>query len=54
MPLRALAGDGSGSVEDVAASINWAVERGSKVIQLSLGTERRACRSARGSCRTSN
>jgi thermitase len=39
MPLRALAGNGSGNVADVAAAIDWAANRGAKVIQLSLGTE---------------
>jgi thermitase len=39
MPLRVLDANGSGSVDDVAAAIEWAVQRGAKVIQLSLGTE---------------
>jgi thermitase len=39
MPLRVLDGHGSGKIEDVAAAIDWAVNRGAKIIQLSLGTE---------------
>jgi thermitase len=39
MPLRVLNGNGSGNVNHVAAAIDWAVGRGAKVIQLSLGTE---------------
>lgn len=39
MPLRALAGNGSGNVTHVAEAIDWAANRGAKVIQLSLGTE---------------
>jgi thermitase len=39
MPLRALAGNGSGNVAHVAAAIDWAANRGAKIIQLSLGTE---------------
>jgi thermitase len=39
MPLRVLNGNGAGKVADVAAAIDWAAQRGAKVIQLSLGTE---------------
>jgi subtilisin family serine protease len=39
MPLRVLDGNGSGDVRHVAAAIDRAVQRGAKVIQLSLGTE---------------
>lgn len=39
MPLRVLDGNGSGNVNHVAAAIDRAVQRGAKVIQLSLGTE---------------
>ena len=39
MPLRVLNGNGSGNVAHVAAAIDWAANRGAKVIQLSLGTE---------------
>ncbi len=38
MPLRVLGGDGAGNVNHVASAINWAVNKGAKVIQLSLGT----------------
>jgi subtilisin family serine protease len=38
MPLRVLAGNGSGDVTKVAAAIDWAASRGAKIIQLSLGT----------------
>jgi subtilisin family serine protease len=37
MPLKVLAADGSGSVEDVAAAITWAADNGADVINLSLG-----------------
>jgi thermitase len=39
MPLRVLDGNGSGSVDEVAAAVDWAVQQGAEIIQLSLGTE---------------
>ncbi len=39
MPLRVLAGDGSGDPEAIAAALDWATERDVDVVQLSLGTE---------------
>ncbi|WP_343760955.1 S8 family serine peptidase [Deinococcus depolymerans] len=38
MPLRVLNPDGSGSITDVAQAINWAVDHGAQVINLSLGS----------------
>lgn len=38
MPLRVLGTDGSGDVASVAQAIRWAVEKGAKVINLSLGS----------------
>jgi serine protease len=37
MPIRALGPDGSGSFADVAAALNWAVEHGADIINLSFG-----------------
>lgn len=39
LPIRVLGSDGSGYVSDVAAAIDWAVEKGAKVINLSLGSD---------------
>ncbi len=38
MPLRVLDGNGTGDSDDVVSAINWAVQKGAKVINLSLGT----------------
>lgn len=38
LPLRVLRSDGYGDVTDVVAAIDWAVQNGAKVINLSLGT----------------
>lgn len=39
MPLRALNGDGEGSLAAVVRAIDWAVQHGVDIIQMSLGTE---------------
>jgi thermitase len=39
MPLRVLDSDGSGDVTHLAAAIDWAVTKGAKVINLSLGSD---------------
>jgi thermitase len=39
MPLRVLGSDGSGDVTHLAAAIDWAVSRGARVINLSLGSD---------------
>ena len=38
LPLRVLGPGGSGDVADVVAAIDWAVQKGAKVINLSLGS----------------
>ncbi len=38
MPLRVLNADGIGDSDNVIAAINWAVQKGARVINLSLGT----------------
>lgn len=42
MPLRVLGKDGYGDTANVIAAIDWAVNRGAKVINLSLGTTKDA------------
>ncbi len=39
LPLRVLGPDGSGNIADVAAAISWAVEKGARIINLSLGSD---------------
>lgn len=39
LPIRVLGSDGSGYVSDVAAAIDWAVEKGAHIINLSLGSD---------------
>ncbi|NJK45302.1 MAG: S8 family serine peptidase, partial [Pleurocapsa sp. SU_196_0] len=39
MPLRVLGPDGSGDVTHLAAAIDWAVAKGARVINLSLGSD---------------
>ncbi|RIH90942.1 Subtilisin BL [Calidithermus terrae] len=41
LPLRVLGPDGYGDVVAVAAAINWAVVKGAKVINLSLGSDQK-------------
>jgi thermitase len=38
LPIRVLDRDGSGDLDDVIAAIDWAVQKGAKVINLSLGS----------------
>jgi thermitase len=38
LPLRVLGPDGSGSVADLVAAIQWAVDKGATIINLSLGS----------------
>jgi thermitase len=38
MPIRVLAADGSGDVANLSSAIQWAVNHGAKIINLSLGT----------------
>jgi Subtilase family len=39
LPIRVLGGDGVGDTDDIAAAIDWAIQKGVKVINLSLGTD---------------
>lgn len=39
MPLRVLGPDGTGSVADLVAAIQWAVDKGANIINLSLGSD---------------
>jgi thermitase len=39
LPIRVLDKDGKGDLDDVIAAIDWAVQKGAKVINLSLGTD---------------
>ncbi len=41
MPIRVLASDGSGDVTNLSSAIQWAVNHGAKIINLSLGTNDR-------------
>jgi thermitase len=38
MPLRVLDGNGTGDSDQVIAAVNWAVEKGARIINLSIGT----------------
>jgi thermitase len=38
LPIRVLDRDGSGDLDDVIAAIDWAVQKGAKIINLSLGS----------------
>jgi thermitase len=38
LPLRVLDGEGVGDTDKIAAAIDWAIQKGAKVINLSLGT----------------
>lgn len=42
LPLRVLGPDGSGDVLHVAQAIDWAVARGARIINLSLGSDQRS------------
>ncbi len=37
MPIRVLGADGSGTLDNVAAGIRWAVDNGAKIVNMSLG-----------------
>jgi thermitase len=39
LPLRVLGPDGTGSVADLVAAIQWAVDKGANIINLSLGSD---------------
>jgi thermitase len=41
MPIRVLNSDGAGDVTQVTSAIQWAVDHGAKIINLSLGTDTR-------------
>jgi thermitase len=38
LPLRVLEPDGTGDLDDVVAAIDWAIQKGAKVINMSLGS----------------
>ncbi len=38
LPIRVLNSDGSGDVDKIVSAIDWAIQKGAKVINLSLGT----------------
>jgi thermitase len=38
LPIRVLEADGTGDLDDVVAAIDWAIKKGAKVINLSLGS----------------
>lgn len=42
LPIRVLGPDGGGNLGDLAAAIGWAVSKGARVINLSLGTDTRS------------
>ncbi len=39
LPIRALASDGSGTETNLVAAIDWAIQKGAKIINLSLGSD---------------
>lgn len=39
LPIRVLEADGTGDLDDVVAAIDWAIQKGAKVINLSLGSD---------------
>ena len=42
LPLRVLGPEGDGNLTDVAAAIQWAVDQGAQVINLSLGSDKKS------------
>jgi thermitase len=39
LPIRVLESDGTGDLDDVVAAVDWAIQKGAKVINLSLGSD---------------